>query len=65
MEAEQQTHDDEMKNMRLQTQRQLDAKEEEVRSAKRRNTGLMIALTLLGTVIGAAVAAGFMFLIMR
>lgn len=65
MEAEQQTHDDEMKNMRLQTQRQLDAKEEEVRSAKRRNTGLMIVLTLLGTVIGAAVAAGFMFSIMH
>lgn len=53
-----QSHLDEVNQLRTQQAKRLDEAEHEIRSAKRRNVGLMLVLTLLGVIIGAFIGGG-------
>lgn len=53
-----QSHLDEVNQLRTQQAKRLDEAEHKIRSAKRRNVGLMLVLTLLGVIIGAFIGGG-------
>lgn len=53
-----QSHLDELNQLRTQQAKRLDEAEHEVRSAKRRNVGLMLVIALLGVIIGTFIGGG-------